>query len=426
MFSKVKNIFKNKSFKDVAWMMSANIIIKPFQIIKSFVVAKYLGPEQYGILKSVELIQMLNKFGNLGFVNTVIRDSGELIGKNDSKGLRDVKNICYSAELILIFVLFTIGLLSNFFFNDIIIRYAIVLSSIGLFSLKIYNIFSAEAIISKEFKLLSKLTIFQGFFNSVIIIVTVPFFNLFAVLSVPILSSLISCYYVYKRLNFSFSFSFKKKLLYNVLNTSLKLTSGTLAFGLFRYVERILVITYLGIEAVGIFGFADTLLAMFVTLFLTVIKVRKMNILEYLGKKEYLKVHNIVVKETLYLIFSSIVAVAIMQFLLNSLIPIYLEKWVDAIVVSQLFLLVLPLKVLITYFSVVVMSPTVDKLFYVPVFQLLGVVTLIFGIILLKYFDKLNLLNFIYLDIIAYFIINVPWIFVYYKEYYKKYILNIS
>lgn len=424
MFSKVKNIFKNKSVKDVAWMMSANIIVKPFQIVKSFIVAKYLGPEDYGILKSVELIQMLNKFGNLGFVNTVIRDSGELIGKDDSKGLKDVKRICYSAELILIFVLFTIGLLSNFFFNDITIRYAIVLSSIGLFSLKIYNIFSAEAIINKRFKLLSKLTIFQGFFNSVIIIITVPFFNLYAVLIVPILSTLLSCYYIYLRLSFSFNSNIEKGLIKKILNTSLKLTSGTLAFGLFRYVERIIVITYLGIEAVGFFGFADTFLAMLVTLFLTTIKVRKMNILEYLGNKDYLKVHKIVIKETLLLVILSLVTVFIMQIVLNFLIPIYLKKWVDAIIISQLFLIVLPLKVLITYFSVVVMSPTVNKLFYVPFFQIAGLSVLILGVFFLNIYGKLNLLNFIYLDIIAYTFVNVPWVFVYYLEYYKPYILK--
>jgi O-antigen/teichoic acid export membrane protein len=424
MFSKIKSILKTKYLKDIVWMVSANIIVKPFQIVKSFIVAKYLGPEHYGILKSVELIQMLNKFGNLGFVNTVIRDSGELIATNNNKKLEDIKNNCFSAELILIFTLFTIGLLTNFIFDDIVIRYAIILSCIGLFSLKIYNILSAEAIINKKFKLLSKLTIFQGFFNSAIIIISVPFFNLYAVLIVPILSTCLSCYYIYLRLGFSFSFNIEKGLFKKILNTSLKLTSGTLAFGLFRYAERVIVINYLGLEAVGFFGFADTFLAMFVTLFLTTIKVRKMNILEYLGNKEYLKVHNIVIKETLFLIIFSVVTVLIMQIALNLLIPIYLEKWVNAIVISQIFLFILPLKVLITYFSVVVMSPTVNKLFYVPFFQIAGLSVLILGVFFLNIYEKLNLLNFIYLDIIAYAFVNVPWVFVYYLEYYKPYILK--
>ena len=424
MISKIKGLFERKYVRDIAWMISANIIIKPFQIIKSFFVAKFLGPEQYGILKSVELIQMLNKFGDLGFVSTVIRDAGELVGSEDNDELDKLRNICFSAELILVFFLFTIGLLSNLFFEDKIIRIAIILSSIALFSLKINNILNAEAIIRKEFKLLSKLVMFQGFFNSIIIILTVPFYNIYAVLTVPILSTLISCYYVYARLNFSFNFKIEKFLFKKVLKTSLKLTSGTLAFGLFRYVERLIVITYLGIEAVGFFGFADTVLALFVTIFLTNIKVRKMNILEYLGKKQFLRVHNIVKKETIIILSISIITIIVMQFLIGLFIPIFLDKWINAIYITQIFLLVLPLKVLISYLTVVVISPTVNKLFYIPFLHLFGVFILILGTYLLYLTKNLNLLNFIYVDILAYSVVNIPWLYVYYKEYYKVFVLK--
>tara|TARA_X000000368_G_scaffold405972_1_gene383714 strand:+ start:420 stop:1703 length:1284 start_codon:yes stop_codon:yes gene_type:complete len=424
VIKRLKALYKKKFIRDISWMLSANILIKPFQIVKSYFVARYLGPEQYGILKSVELIQMLNKFGDLGFVNTAIRDSGELIGSKNKEKLEQVKSVCYSSEIVLVFILFTIALLSNFLFEELIVRYAIILSSIALFSLKIFNIFSAEAIIGKNFKLLSKITIFQGFFNSVIIIITVPFFNLYAVLTVPIFSTLISCYYIYLRLNFRFSFKIEKSLFKNILSTSVKLTSGTLAFGLFRYIERIIVITYLGVEAVGFFGFADTILAIFITLFLTNIKVRKMNILEYLGQKDYLRVHKIVIKETAILVFFSLIIIFLAQLFLEILIPVYLPKWIDGILIAQLFLLVLPLKVLNSYIAVVIKSPTINKLLYSPLLHLSGVTILITGILCLNYFDSLSLKNFIFLDIIAYAIVHLPWLFIYYKEYYLIYISN--
>ncbi len=424
MIKRLKALYKKKFIRDISWMLSANILIKPFQIVKSYFVARYLGPEQYGILKSVELIQMLNKFGDLGFVNTAIRDSGELVGSKNKIKLEQVKSVCYSSELLLVFILFTLALLSNFLFEELIIRYAIILSSIALFSLKIFNIFSAEAVIGKKFKLLSKITIFQGLFNSVIIILTVPFFNIYAVLTVPIFSTLISCYYIYLRLNFRFSFKIEKSLFKNILSTSLKLTSGTLAFGLFRYTERIIVITYIGLEAVGFFGFADTILAIFITLFLTNIKVRKMNILEYLGKKDYLRVHKIVIKETAILVFFSLIIIFLAQLFLEILIPVYLPKWIDGILIAQLFLLVLPLKVLNSYIAVVIKSPTINKLLYSPLLQLSGVTILITGVLCLNYYDSLSLKNFIFLDILAYVVVHLPWIFIYYKDYYLIYISN--
>ena len=111
MIKRLKALYKKKFIRDISWMLSANILIKPFQIVKSYFVARYLGPEQYGILKSVELIQMLNKFGDLGFVNTAIRDSGELIGSKNKEKLEQVKSVCYSSEIVLVFILFTIALL---------------------------------------------------------------------------------------------------------------------------------------------------------------------------------------------------------------------------------------------------------------------------------------------------------------------------
>ena len=113
-----------------------------------------------------------------------------------------------------------------------------------------------------------------------------------------------------------------------------------------------------------------------------------------------------------------------MQFLIGLFIPIFLDKWINAIYITQIFLLVLPLKVLISYLTVVVISPTVNKLFYVPFLQLFGVFILILGTYLLYLTKNLNLLNFIYVDILAYSVVNIPWLYVYYKEYYKVFVLK--
>ena len=59
--NKITNKFSNKSFNDVLSMVGSQILINPLQMVKSFIVLKYINPEIYGILKSAELIKMLNK-----------------------------------------------------------------------------------------------------------------------------------------------------------------------------------------------------------------------------------------------------------------------------------------------------------------------------------------------------------------------------
>ena len=417
---KAKDFAQIKSVKDISWMIGANILIKPFQVVKSFVVARYLGPEDYGILKSVELIQMLNKFGDLGFNSTVIREVGTF--KKDQAEIQEIKNNAYSGEIILTFVLFVIGVISNFFFESPVIRYAIILSSIGLFTLKIHNLFTSEAIINKRFKLISKLIIIQGIINSIVIISTVPFLKIYAVLTVPILSTLILIIVYFKRLGIPFKFKFNRRRFKNILRTSIKFTSGTLAFGVFRYTERIIVISMIGLQAVGFFGFADTILALFVTIFLTNIKVRKMDILEDLGKNKFSKVHQIVMRESAILTVISIIVVSCAMIGISILIPLFLDKWVNGILVAQIFLLILPLKVIDSYVITVVKSPIVDKLLYSPVLQLIATAILLVGSYTLKQFGVLSLINFIYLDIFAYAVVHLSWLYIYYKEYYKPFV----
>tara|TARA_B100001063_G_scaffold38446_1_gene32121 strand:- start:20746 stop:22047 length:1302 start_codon:yes stop_codon:yes gene_type:complete len=422
--SRFKNFFKKKSTKDISWMVGANILIKPLQVAKSFIVAKYLGPEDYGIIKSVELIQMLNKFGDLGFNSTVIRDVGVKIGEKSEEEIQEIKNNAYSSELVLTFVLFLAGLISNFFFQSPIIRYAIILSSIGLFTLKIQNLFNTEATINKRFKLISKLVVIQAIINSVLIIATVSFIKIYAVLVFPIFSTLIIIFLYYKKINIPFRFKFNKSRLQSILSTSFKLTSGALAFGVFRYTERIIVISLIGLQAVGYFGFADTILGLFVVIFLTNIKVRKMDLLEDLGKGAFKKVHQIVVRETATLTVISFIVVGCSMVGLSIFVPMFLEKWVNGILVAQLFLLVLPMKVLNSYFFTVIKSPIVDKLLYTPALHITGSLVLIIGAYSLDYYDLLTLLNFIYLDIFAYGIVHISGLFIYYKEFYKPYVKN--
>lgn len=422
--SRFKNFSQKKSTKDISWMVGANMLTKPLQVAKSFIVAKYLGPEDYGILKSVELIQMLNKFGDLGFNSTVIRDVGARVGQKSEEEIQEIKNNAYSSELVLTFALFLAGLISNFFFQSPIIRYAIILSSIGLFTLKVQNLFNTEATINKRFKLISKLVIIQAVLNSVLIIATVSFIKIYAVLVFPIVSSLIIILLYYKRMNIPFRFKFNKSRFQNILKTSVKFTTGTLAFGAFRYTERIIVISMIGLQAVGFFGFADTILGLFVTVFLTNIKVRKMDLLEDLGKGEFKKVHRIVIRETATLTVISFITVGCSMVGLSILVPMFLEKWIDGIFVAQIFLLVLPLKVADSYVITVVKSPIVDKLLYSPVLQLSGIAILIIGTYTLKYLDSLSLLNFIYLDLFAYAFIHLSWLFIYYKDFYKPYVKN--
>ena len=103
-------------------------------------------------------------------------------------------------------------------------------------------------------------------------------------------------------------------------------------------------------------------------------------------------------------------------------IPIVLPKWEAAINITILFSFVLPLKLASSYISFVIKSPTVNKLKFAPIMQLIATGVLLSGIIVLKHYDCLNLINFILVDIVAYSVLHITTVLFYYKVYYLKFV----
>ena len=181
-----RDVFKSKSIKDYIAVVSSDWALKPLQFLKSFVVAKYLGPEQYGILKTAELVTMLNKFGNLGFNATAQREIGAANGKGDLLRAQIVRNNAYTGEIILTIILFLLGLISSFFVEEGIFVIIIVLASITLLLSKLHGIFTTESIIQRRFKLMAKITFISGVISTIGVISTVPFLGLYSVMIFPI------------------------------------------------------------------------------------------------------------------------------------------------------------------------------------------------------------------------------------------------
>tara|TARA_B100001540_G_C15781215_1_gene631128 strand:+ start:224 stop:1507 length:1284 start_codon:yes stop_codon:yes gene_type:complete len=423
--NKITNKFSNKSFNDVLSMVGSQILINPLQMVKSFIVLKYINPEIYGILKSAELIKMLNKFGSLGFKPTIIRNARTAKSEGNNEEVMKIKNNGYSAEFLVSFLLFIIGLLSSLFFKDYLISIIIILSSIGLFTAKLFGIVQTELQFNKEFSKLSQLIIFQGFFNSIVVICLVPLINIYAVLLVPIVSSLIIITYAYNMLGKFFYFKINWIDLKKILKVGLPLTFGTLAFGFFRYTERILVISYLGLIATGLFGFADMIASIFITIFLgSVLKVRGLEIYDLLAKSNYMKVHKMVVKETSILISISFGFIFLLPFILNFIVLKFLPKWEEAINIAILFSYIIPIKLISSYIAFVIKSPKINKLNFEPIIQLTGAAFLLIICVVLNSYNLLNLRNFIIVDLIAYGFIHISYLIYYYKTFYFRFVRN--
>ena len=127
-------------------VLSSTIGIKAISLFRGLYIAKYLGPEVFGILNAIQLINQLNKYGALGFNTIVSREVPYSEGREEKEQATIVKNNAYSSELILAGVLLIVGLVSSLFIHDKTIKYAIVLATFGLFLAKLAKMHSTEKV----------------------------------------------------------------------------------------------------------------------------------------------------------------------------------------------------------------------------------------------------------------------------------------
>ena len=421
-----KTLFRKKVVKDFSTIAGLSLALKPIELIRAYFVAKYLGPADYGILKSVELIQMLNKYGSLGFNATALREVGNAKGAGDLTKVKLIKNTAYSSESILSFILFFIGLCSSLFFESKTISILIILASTGLLTAKLRGIFSTEAVIHKKFILISRITFFSSLCGSIIIIIFVPFLKIYAVLLTNIFISIFAIIFFLKYLKFRFSFKIDKKELMRILRISIPLSIGTLALGSFKYAERILIISFLGAVSLGFFSFGVTIVSQFSLILKAGIRVRMPDIYEGFGKKEYKRIHKMVIKETFLLSLASIIVIPVVWILLDILIPMFLEKWSGGVFSAQLYICILPFEIMLLYPSTVLTSTLLNKQNILPFFRFGITGLLILFTLAFHYLDILTLNKFIILNVACLAIYNFIIIYFYQKCFYNVYIKKLN
>ena len=416
-----------KSVKDILSLTGVEIALKPIQILKAFVVAKYLGPEMYGILKSVELISMLNKFGNLGFRQTVVRNGVAELAKGNIAAVQRLKNNAFAGELLLSVLLLTAGVISSLFFEDNIVSVAIVLASIGLFTNKLLGIVQTEFTLHRNFTFISKITLYQGLIGSILVIATVPLFTIYSVLIVPVISTIIVIIIALFKTGRFFIPEINKNEFREIFRVSLPLTTATLAFGLFKYTERTLMITMFSLTVVGYFGFAETIVNIFITLFLgSVLKVRGLKVFELISKKKYIQVHKMILKETSLLVGGSMIIILSIYIGLTIFVPLLLPKWEDAIPVAILFSFSLPIKQLSSYIAFAIKSKEINKLRFEPIMQLVITAMLVAGVFALKFTGQLTIINFILIDLAVLLTLQISYVVYYWLIFVRKMVRKVK
>ena len=130
-----------------------------FSFVRGIIVARFLGPTNFGFWKAVELIQQYHQFSTLGTQNGMSRDIPLYIGKGEEKKAEQIKNLAFS-QMFTLPLLVSLGIfIYSFFAHDTLLAFALRISSMTVFVGMIYALLFRVLESYKRFVLVSILTI---------------------------------------------------------------------------------------------------------------------------------------------------------------------------------------------------------------------------------------------------------------------------
>jgi len=397
----LKKIRNKKVVKNVIAMLSAQAIISPIQFVKGIIIAKFLSPADYGLLKTVELVQRLNKFGNLGFKAAATREVSALLSTGKKEHVSQVKTVAYKAEIFLGLILFIIGCGLSFTLKESQVGNLVLIASLNLFLGKVSDLFVCEAAIYKQFKTISKVSIFATVISAAFVVAAVPFFYIYAVLLGATVLHVISIIVFIKATKPVYIAGFDFSKFYYLLKISLPLAAGTLALGLFQYTERILIITYLGKEQLGYYSFGMMLATSALLYLKTIVRVRTRDLFDNLEKNKFHLVKKMVFRENGIICLAGIGAIPFMAGGIYILVNTFLTQWKSYYSLYVISLAIIPIQLAKLYPAVVLTSKKLNKQKLIPVLHVIFTTMLFLGVKGLDLYQNLTIYSFTVLVLVV-------------------------
>ncbi len=290
-------------FKNTSWLFAEKILRMAVGLFVGVWVARYLGPEQYGILSyAAAFVGLFIAIAKLGLDSIVVR---ELV--NNENGAYDILGTAFwlrfFGALVLLFMLF---IAVHFTSNDLNTNKIIfILAGATIFqSFNVVDLFFQSRVMSRYAVFANVIALFiSSLIKIALILIEAP---LIAFAWAALFDSFIlGCGYIYFFLKYSNlhikKFSFKKSTAFNLLYDSWPLIISGLVVALYMKIDQVMIKEMLGSEAVGQYAAAVRLseawyfipMAICASLFPAIINAKKVS--EELYYERLQKLYNLMV-----------------------------------------------------------------------------------------------------------------------------------
>lgn len=225
-------------------------------------VATVVTPVEYGAYGFLGLWLTYAALVRPGLTISGYREIPVLIGKGKEEDALRVQNISITSDMLYTMLLFLIILGASFFFSEPLLKYGLVLTAVSCGVVQLVNYWIGINFLRQNFNIVVKGRLIATIVSSLVIIASVYWLKVYALLIAPIVVAIFSGIYYWKwgAINFCFTFDWKETV--RLTKIGIILQAGAFAFWGFRLADRTIIASTLPLEQMGLYTFAIGLVTM--------------------------------------------------------------------------------------------------------------------------------------------------------------------
>lgn len=276
---------KRKIAVDGIKLLSSSLITKIISGGVGILIAKVLGPADFGLLRIINFVPSLAKYADIGFGSVYGREIPHIRTVGGGKEAEQrVADTAFSANIVWGAVLAVIVFLVSFCFSTPFVRFGLWISALSLFMAQLNRLYAVKCSVNKLFSIIAAVAVVGSLIRALVIVTTVYWGRGYSVLFATLFAAVAATGYYSHKISLSFSFTPNKEEFFRLLKIAIPLTSGTAAGGLFQWAEYILIISLYGSAELGIYAFAIFILDSFQLILNSLMRAGKVHLYEALAR----------------------------------------------------------------------------------------------------------------------------------------------
>ncbi len=270
---------------DTGSLLASSLWSRVLGMVVNIVTARVLGPADFGVLKLIGFVPKLAKFGSFGFGGVAQREIPHLRGAGASSDEEQrVKSVSFTADLIWTCLLALAVIVVSLFYERPEVRYGLWISALALVAGQIGRIYAVVCSVDKRFAVIAQAAAIGTTVEALTVLTTVYWGRMYSVLGGALLGGLVAIVWYHRCARLNFRWLLARDELVRQFVIALPLAGGTVAFGLFAWVERLQVLSLFGSEQLGIYMLTVAVYELGLLLTNTMLRASGVHLYERLGQ----------------------------------------------------------------------------------------------------------------------------------------------